>query len=116
MPCLMTLTHAPYGSRCAKESLDMALVLAAFEQKPAVLFVDEGVLQLLPTIQTPSPHKHIGKIISALEIYDINEIWVEQESLDLFGISEDELSQSVTVITRSNIAQLCAQYDQHLVF
>jgi tRNA 2-thiouridine synthesizing protein C len=116
MPCLVTLTHAPYGSRIAKDSLDVALVLAAFEQQPAVLFVDEGVLQLLPTSQTPSSHKHIGKIISALEMYDINEIWVEQESLDLFGISEDELSQSVTVITRSNIAQLCAQYDQHLVF
>ena len=116
MPCLVTLTHAPYGSRIAKDSLDVALVLAAFEQQPVVLFVDEGVLQLLPTSQTPSSHKHIGKIISALEMYDINEIWVEQESLDLFGISEDELSQSVTVITRSNIAQLCAQYDQHLVF
>ncbi|MFT7177969.1 MAG: tRNA 2-thiouridine synthesizing protein C [Oceanospirillaceae bacterium] len=116
MPCLMILTHAPYGSRCAKDSLDVTLVLAAFEQQPAVLFVDEGVLQLLPTSQTPSSHKHIGKIISALKMYDINEIWVEQESLDLFGISEDELSQSVTVITRSNIAQLCAQYDQHLVF
>tara|TARA_B110000967_G_scaffold160291_1_gene166134 strand:- start:100 stop:450 length:351 start_codon:yes stop_codon:yes gene_type:complete len=116
MPCLVTLTHAPYGSRRAKDSLEVALVLAAFEQQPAVLFVDEGVLQLLPTSQTPSSHKHIGKIISALEMYDINEIWVEQESLDLFGISEDELSQSVTVITRSNIAQLCAQYDQHLVF
>ena len=116
MSCLMILTHAPYGSRNAKESLDVALVLAAFEQQPALLFVDEGVLQLLPNSQTPSLHKHIGKIISALEMYDINEIWVEQESLDLFGISEDELSQSVTVITRSNIAQLCAQYDQHLVF
>jgi tRNA 2-thiouridine synthesizing protein C len=116
MPCLVTLTHAPYGSRSAKDSLDVTLVLAAFEQQPAVLFVDEGVLQLLPTSQTPSSHKHIGKIISALEMYDINEIWVEQESLDLFGISEDELSQSVTVITRSNIAQLCAQYNQHLVF
>jgi tRNA 2-thiouridine synthesizing protein C len=116
MPCLVTLTQAPYGSRCANDSLDVALVLAAFEQQPAVLFVDEGVLQLLLTSQTPSAHKHIGKIISALEMYDINEIWVEQESLDLFGISEDELSQSVTLITRSNIAQLCSQYDQHLVF
>jgi tRNA 2-thiouridine synthesizing protein C len=116
MPCLMTLTRAPYGSKSAKESLDAALVLAAFEQQPAVLFVDEGILQLLPTSQSPSSHKHIGKIISALEMYDINELWVEQESLDFFGISVDELSQTVTVIARSNIAQMCAQYDQHLVF
>ena len=116
MPCLIILTHAPYGTKVAKESLDIALVLAAFEQQPAVLFVDEGVLQLFPTPQSPTSHKHIGKIINALEMYDINEIWVEQESLDVFGIAVDELSQAVTVIARSKIAHLCAQYDQHLVF
>jgi tRNA 2-thiouridine synthesizing protein C len=116
MSCLIALTHAPYGTKIAKESLDVALVMAVFEQRPAVLFVDEGVFQLLLTSHSPSSHKHIGKIISALEMYDINELWVEQESLDLFGIAVDQLSQSVTVIARSNIAQLCAQYDQHLVF
>jgi len=116
MSCLMTLSHAPYGSQCAKESLDAALILAAFEQQPAILFVDEGVLQLLPTSQSPASHKHIGKIISALEIYDINDLWVEQESLDRFGLVANELSQTVNVIARSKVARLCAQYDQHLVF
>ena len=116
MSCLMTLSHAPYGSQVAKESLDVALVLAAFEQQPALLFLDEGVLQLLPTSQTPSSHKHIGKIVSALEMYDINELWVEKESLDRFSLVADQLSQTVKVIARGQVAQLCAQYDQHLVF
>jgi tRNA 2-thiouridine synthesizing protein C len=116
MSCLITLGHTPYGSQSAKESLDVALVFAAFEQQPAMLFVDEGVLQLLPTSQSPCSHKHIGKIISALEMYEINELWVEQESLDQFGLMVDDLSQAVKVINRSQLSQLCAQYDQHLVF
>ena len=116
MSCLITLSHAPYGSQDAKEALDVALVLAAFEQQPALLFIDEGILQLLPNSQSPSSHKHIGKIISALEMYEINELWVEQESLDYFGIMVDELSQPVKVINREQVSQLCAQYHQHLVF
>ncbi len=116
MSCLITLSRAPYGSQDAKEALDVALVLAAFEQQPALLFIDEGILQLLPNSQSPSSHKHIGKIISALEMYEINELWVEQESLDYFGIMVDELSQPVKVINRAQVSQLCAQYHQHLVF
>jgi len=116
MSCLITLSHAPYGSQDAKEALDVALVLAAIEQQPALLFIDEGILQLLPNSQSPSSHKHIGKIISALEMYEINELWVEQESLDYFGIMVDELSQPVKVINRAQVSQLCAQYHQHLVF
>ena len=49
-------------------------------------------------------------------MYDINDLWVEQESLDQFGLVADELSQTVNVIARSKVARLCAQYDQHLVF
>ena len=50
--------------KALKECLDIALVLAAFEQNPAILFFDDGILQLLPTSQCPATHKHIGKIIS----------------------------------------------------
>ena len=116
MSCLMTLRCAPYGSQSAKESLDIALVLAAFEQQPGILFIDEGVFQLLPKSQLPSSHKHIGKILCALEMYDINQLWVEQESLEQFGLVAEDLSQTVTVIDRSKVVHLCAQYDQHLVF
>ncbi|MDC9719851.1 MAG: sulfurtransferase complex subunit TusC [Gammaproteobacteria bacterium] len=116
MPCLVTLSHTPYGLTSAKESLDIALVLAAFEQQPALLFIDDGVLQLLPTVKSPASHKHIGKIMSALDMYDINHLWVEQESLQKLGLTPDQLSLPVKVLPRSDIAQLCAQYDQHMVF
>jgi tRNA 2-thiouridine synthesizing protein C len=116
MPCLISLSQTPYGSKTAKESLDLALVLAAFEQQPAVLFLDDGVLQLLPACNSPASHKHIGKIISALEIYDISELWVEQESLDLFSLLVSDLSQKVNVIPRAKVSLLFSQYEQHLVF
>ena len=116
MACLITLTQSPYGSQAAKESLDAALVLGAFEQEPGLLFVDEGVLQLLPTPQTPAPYKHIGKVISALEMYDITPIWVESESLIAHGLSESQLSQPVTLVARADIAELMDRYQQHLVF
>jgi len=116
MSCILTLTRAPYESQAAKESLDVALVLAAFEQNPGILFIDDGVLQLLPTSNHPSPAKHIGKIISALEMYDINELWVEQESLQQLGLTVEQLSQPVKLILRKDVASLLAKFDQHLVF
>jgi tRNA 2-thiouridine synthesizing protein C len=116
MTCLICLSQSPYASQSAKESLDLALVMAAFEQNPGLLFIDEGVLQLLPKAAQPSPHKHIGKVISALEMYDISQLWVEQESLQAFGLVTEQLSQPVKLISRHQIAELWAKYDQHLVF
>jgi tRNA 2-thiouridine synthesizing protein C len=116
MSCLISLSQSPYGSRSAKESLDAALVMAAFEQNPGLLFIDDGVLQLLPKGQQPSPHKHIGKIISALEMYDIEELWVETESLQELGLQVEQLSQPVKLICRQQLSELWSKYDQHLVF
>ena len=116
MACLMTLRSTPYGLQAAKESLDVTLVLAAFEQSPGILFIDDGVLQLLPPSHLPSSYKHIGTILSPLEMYDIHQLWVEQQSLEQFGLLATDLSQTVTVIDRSKVASLYTQYDQHLVF
>ena len=116
MSCLISLSQSPYGSRSAKESLDITLVLAAFEQNPGLFFIDDGVLQLLPKSQQPSPHKHIGKIISALEMYDIDELWVETESLQELGLQLEQLSQPVKLIGRQQLSELWSKYDQHLVF
>jgi tRNA 2-thiouridine synthesizing protein C len=45
---LIVLRHSPYGSSLAKASLDVAFAHAAFEQSVDLLFLGDGVLQLLP--------------------------------------------------------------------
>ena len=115
MSCLIALTHTPYGSQGAKESLDVALVFAAFEQIPAILFLDEGVLQLLPRDHSPTSFKHVGKVLKAFEMYDIEELWVEKESLEKFGVTQDDLNHKVNVIKRDEVASFCRKFNQHLV-
>lgn len=45
---LLVLRRGPYGNALARASLDVALAAAAFEQDVHLLFMDDGVWQLLP--------------------------------------------------------------------
>lgn len=74
--------HAPHGSACSREGLDFALLSASFEQQVTLIFVDDGVLNLLAN-QQPA---HIGcrdyiATFKALPLYDIEQVFVCQQSL-----------------------------------
>jgi tRNA 2-thiouridine synthesizing protein C len=67
---LVLVRHSPYGSSLARTSLEVALTAATYEQPVAVLFLGEGVLQLLP--EQDSTHigvKNIGKLIASFPLY-----------------------------------------------
>ena len=49
---LLLIRHSPYGSSLARASIDVALAAAAFDQAVSLLFVGDGVLQLLPEQRT----------------------------------------------------------------
>ena len=84
--------RAPHGSIYALESLEVVLIGAAFEQEVSLAFIDDGVYQLMRN-QDPSGIgvKNFSPTYKALGDYDINQIYVEKESLELRGLSKENL-------------------------
>lgn len=104
-------------SPAANELLDALLVAAAFGLEPAVLFQGDGVWQLLR-------HQH-GKAWSAkslaaqwqaLPLYDVNDIYVDAQSLQLRGLSPADLVLDVQLITTNDISALYARHQPLLRF
>lgn len=83
---------APHGSIYALESLEVVLIGAAFDQDVSLAFIDDGVYQLLLNQNTSGIGvKNFSPTYKALGDYDINKIYVEKESLELRGLSKENL-------------------------
>lgn len=80
---LIHLNSSPYSSLAVKEGLDLALVLATFEQ-PVDLCVSGAAVSLLYTQQQPDPiqGKNLSKLLDGLEFYDIENLFVESDQID----------------------------------
>ncbi len=112
---LFILRNAPHNGCHAQEMLDIILTTAAFDQPVSLLLLDEAVFQLKKNQQaTAQGYKETAAIFKALEIYDVNEIYVETESLQEYGLSSSDLLLPVTACFRKEIATLMKNYD--LVF
>ncbi len=109
--------RAPHGTVYALEALETVLIGAAFDQDVSVLFIDDGVYQLKKDQNTESLEvKNFSKAFRALEMYDVEKLYVESESLQERGLSADDLLVDVEVLERSKIGELIEQQDVVLSF
>jgi tRNA 2-thiouridine synthesizing protein C len=60
--------------------------------------------------------KNFSKTFRALEMYDVEKLYVEKESMQARGISEDDLNVPVEVISSEEIGRLMEQHDVILSF
>lgn len=119
---------APYGTVYALESLEVVLISAAFDQDVSLAFVDDGVYQLKKDQNTDGiGMKNFSPTYRALGDYDINKLYVEQESLIERGLKLEDLmpltyededddwaeKPSIQVVTRAELADLMDQ--QHVL-
>jgi tRNA 2-thiouridine synthesizing protein C len=103
---------APYGTVYALEALEVVLISAAFEQDVSMAFVDDGVYQLVKGINTEATElKNFSKTYRALDGYDIEKLYVDQESLEARGLTEDDLLVDVTVMSSAELAAMMADQD-----
>ncbi|CAA7624873.1 Intracellular sulfur oxidation protein DsrF [Magnetospirillum sp. LM-5] len=103
---------APYGTVYALEVLEMVLISAAFDQDVHVAFLDDGIYQIKKGQDTKElGHKNFSPTYRALEGYDIEKLYVEQESLDERGLTEADLLVPVEVISRADMAKLMGEMD-----
>jgi tRNA 2-thiouridine synthesizing protein C len=122
---------APYGTIYALESLEVVLIGAAFEQDVSLAFLDDGVYQIAKGQNTEEVGmKNFSPTYKALGDYDVNKIYVEQESLDARGLTIDDLlpltwededddwaeKESIKVVSAAEMAELMDQSDVILSF
>ncbi|MGV6809257.1 MAG: sulfurtransferase complex subunit TusC [bacterium] len=119
-------TKAPYGTVYALESLEVVLIAAAFEQDVSLAFIGDGVYQIANGQDTSGiGQKNFSATYKALGDYDINKLYVEKESLEERGLTEDDLmplvyededddwaeKPSVRIVSRAEMADVLADQD-----
>jgi tRNA 2-thiouridine synthesizing protein C len=111
---LIISRQAPWAGSDAREALDIALAGGAFDLPVAMLFMDDGVLQLAPAQNaTLLQQKDLTANLQALSMFGVEELFACRLSLDergmqAFGLGVDPLE----VLDDAQIAALIDRYDQ----
>jgi tRNA 2-thiouridine synthesizing protein C len=110
---LFVLRKPPHSGAYVQELLDIILTTAAFDQHVSLLLLDDAVFQL-KNGQNPdcAGMKDTAAIFKALEIYDVNDIYVEMESLQERGLTVDDLCLPLQTLCRRDIAGLMQGFDR----
>ncbi|WP_066964639.1 sulfurtransferase complex subunit TusC [Microbulbifer sp. Q7] len=83
--------HAPYGNSLAREGLEAVLACAAMDQVPEVLFINDGVFQLLEQSPEAIGEKNLRRNLQALPMFGVEALHVCSESLAQRGLSAEQL-------------------------
>ena len=123
--------HAPHGTIYALEGLEAVLIGAAFDQDVSMAFIGDGVFQLKKGQDTTdSDIKNYSPTYRALGDYDVNQLYVERESLEERGLTigdlmdltwedeEDDWAEkpSIRVVNRQELSDILETQDVILNF
>jgi tRNA 2-thiouridine synthesizing protein C len=108
---------APYGTIYALESLEVVLITATFDQDVSLVFIDDGVYELVKGQQTKGIGvKNFSPSYRALEGYDVEKLYVDSASLTQRGLTEADLLVPVELLDAQQMGQLMAEQDVILSF
>lgn len=113
----VVFSTSPHGNAAGREALDFAMLAASYDLETSLLFTDEGVLHLISNQEPES----IGcrdyiATFGALEFYDIENLYVCEESLKEFAIAPSALPLDVQVLTISDIREHFGSVDEVVVY
>ena len=109
---LFVLRKPAHSGAYVQEILDIILTTAAFDQEVTLLMLDDGVFHLKKNQQPDRlGMKDTAAIFEALALYDVNELYVEDESLAERGLHLSDLGLPVKHISRSAVAEFMKQFD-----
>lgn len=112
---LIVIRHSPYGSMLGKAAIDIAMAAGAFEQAPTLLFVGDGVLQLMPDQNTKaSGHKSIAKHLASFPLFDIDSIFADAEACQHHGIDLQVAPCQAEMLNDDGIHSLMSNH-QHVL-
>ena len=109
---LVIHTQSALNTLAGKEALDFSLIFGSYEQDVSVLFYQQGVTQVLAH-QDPElvGQKDYLSTIKALDIYDIEQVFACQQSLQQLSLDQHELLPGVTGIGIEQMTLLKQQAD-----
>jgi len=111
---LMVSCSAPWAGRGAREALEIVLSAAAFDLPTALLFLDDGVFQLVDG-QKPSTlqQKDLAANLKALPIFGIEHCYGAQSSLLERGLKESQCNYlALQWLDDTGITELFSRYDE----
>jgi tRNA 2-thiouridine synthesizing protein C len=107
----------PYGTIYALESLEVVLITATFDQDVSLVFLDDGVYDIVKGQNTKAVGiKNFSPSYRALDGYDVEKLYVERASLEARGLTEADLIVPVEVLDTAQMAALMAAQDVVLSF
>ena len=114
---LRVCRRAPDGDKLARASLDVALTAAAFEQDVQLLFMDDGVWQLLPDQDAGQiDSKSQLKSLQSMPLYDIDRFHVDASSLRDRQLAPQQLDGNTVLLESQELAEFIDGFDQVLSF
>lgn len=90
----------------AKESFDMVLAAASLEFYVSLFFIGDSVFQLIDAAENP-----LSGLLKALPVYDIQKIYVMQESLHQRQLSPENLLLPVVCLLPQEVSAVINEYD-----
>jgi len=110
-------SKAPFSSNHGKDALDVALIFGSFEQKVSLFFQGDGVYQLIANQDGRLVLiKDYLKTFSAFEFYDIEDIYVCQQSLVNRQLNETFHINDVQVLTSIEFGKALNRHQHVLRF
>ena len=114
---LIIIRHSPYGSSLAKAAVDAALATAAFDQAVDLLFIGDGVLQLMPHQDAhKTGSKNIGRQLASLPLYDINQIYIDKDAATRYNLDLATVPVDARPLDAPEMHQLMVKHDHLLGF
>lgn len=109
---LLICRQAPWAGMAAREALDMALAGGAFDLPVSLLFLGDGVLQLVSG-QQPSclQQKDLGANLQALPLFGIEALYAAHRDVQQRGLDAQALSMPVTLLENEHLANLLSMHD-----
>ncbi len=113
---LLVFRHAPYGNALAREGLEAALACGAMGATTNVLYINEGVWQLVePQDSHAIDCKNQAAMASALPLYGVEAIWIDEDSLKQRNLTSTDINAG-KIIDRTQVQALLATSQAILSF
>tara|TARA_B100001094_G_C18165590_1_gene791860 strand:- start:1858 stop:2217 length:360 start_codon:yes stop_codon:yes gene_type:complete len=115
---IFVFTQASFANLDGREGQDMALLCASFEQEVQLVFMQDGVYQLLRGQQPEKVGcKDYLARLKALSLYDIEQVYVCAQALKARQLKQEDLFVTPTQLIESTaLHQLFKQADHVMVF
>ena len=97
---LIRMSKSPSSGLTSGEQLETAMVAATFEQEVSILFIGDGVFNLLTDQETQEVKGYnIEKMLLALPTFEVNDLFICERSLEQRQVGVFNLPKNAKVIT-----------------